>query len=93
MHQLRPQAEVRAHTGDVVTGEEFNDLRLAGAALELHHLGAAFLHQSHGVLQRFVLRRVGHERHVRHRKGVTSSFRDSAAVIMTSLNVTGTVVS
>ena len=57
VHRLRLQPEVRAH-GDVVAREELDDLDLPGAAFELDHLRAAFLHQAHGVLERLLARGV-----------------------------------
>ena len=49
VHRLGLEPEMRAH-GDVVAGEELDDLGLLAAAFQLHHLRAALLHQPHGVL-------------------------------------------
>src|SRR5581483_12308026 len=63
VHGLRPKPEVRAYR-DVVTCQELDDVSLAAAALELHHLGAAFLHEADRVLERAVLRGITHERKI-----------------------------
>ena len=51
------------------------------AALELHHLGAALLHQAHGVLERLLARGVRHERHVGHQERAIEALHDRTAVI------------
>ena len=61
--------------------QKLDDLDLAGAAFELDHLRAAFLHQAHGVLERLLARGVGHERHVGHQERAVQPLRDRAAVI------------
>ena len=67
--------------GDVVAGEELDDVDLPGAALELDHLGAAFLHQPHGVRERQLARGVAHERQVGHQERAPQAPRHRAAVV------------
>ena len=80
VHRLRLQSQVRAHR-DVVAREEFDDLELAEAALELDHLRAAFLHEAHGVRERDVGRRITRERQVGHQERPMQSARHGFAVI------------
>ena len=80
VHGLRLQTQVRAH-GDIMIREELDDLDLARTAFELHHLCAALLHQTHGILERLLFRGVSHERHVRHQERAVQTLRDRLAVI------------
>src|ERR1700728_3948906 len=48
VRRLRLEPQVGADR-DVVAGQKLDDLGLAAAALELHHLRTALLHESHGV--------------------------------------------
>ena len=72
--------EVRAHR-DVVAREELDDLELPEPAFELHHLGAAFLHEAHGIRQRDVGGRIARERQVGHEERPMQSARHRFAVI------------
>ena len=54
---------------DVVAGKMLDDLDLPFAAFELDHHRAAVLHQPHRIVERLLVVRIAHERHVGDEEG------------------------